>query len=88
MGIVLLMICGFVAGVTVAIAVRDSSRGCLILLFVPATMLAYVIWWQTQHPENLRSTSALDLVFGPLWPSLGALSGYFMARIIKSLAKR
>ena len=42
----------------------------------------------TQHPENLRSTSSLDLFFGPLWPSLGALGGYLMVRIIESLVKR
>jgi hypothetical protein len=88
MGIELRLVCGFVVGVATAISVQDSNRGCLILLVVPAAMLAYVIWWQIQHPENLRSTSSLDLVFGPLWPSLGALGGYLMVRVIKSLANR
>lgn len=66
---------GFVMGLLVGLTVAGKSRGCLILIAVPVAMVFYVDWWQDRHPEALRSTSALDFLFGPLWPSLGAVGG-------------
>jgi hypothetical protein len=66
-----------VFGLLVGIAVPMRKLGCVVLLAVPVAMLFFVNWWQSQHPENLRSTSALDFMFGPLWPSLGALAGFY-----------
>jgi len=39
-------------------------------------MIASAQAWQSAHPESLRSTSGLDFVFGPLWPSPEAMGGY------------
>jgi hypothetical protein len=51
-------------------------------------MIAVVIVDQRLHPEIVRSTSALDFFFAPLWPSLGALTGYSVGRLVRSfLAK-
>lgn len=79
-----LLAIGFVAGLLVGVAVARPKLGCLILLVVPVAMVAYVSWWQGQHPENIRSTSGLDFLLGPLWPSLGAAAGYYAGKLIRS----
>jgi hypothetical protein len=75
---------GLAIGLLAGILPRPKV-GCLILLAVPVAMICFIGWWQGQHPENLRSTSALDFVFGPLWPSLGAVGGYFIGKLIRFL---
>jgi hypothetical protein len=82
MSIELLLLCGFVPGLIVGVVVRKPWLGCLIMLAVPAAMIAYVAWWQSRNPDLLRSTSALDFVFAPLWPSLGALAGYILGQFL------
>ena len=57
---------GSVTGLLVGILVPRPKLGCFVLLAVPAAMIFFISWWQGEHPENLRSTSALDFVFGPL----------------------
>ena len=79
----LLALCGLVVGLLVGVVVRKPALGCLIMLAVPAAMIAWVAWWQSQNPDQLRSTSALDFVFAPLWPSLGALAGYIAAQLLR-----
>ena len=79
-----LLALGLAIGLLVGVAVRKRKLGCLILLAVPVAMLFYVGWWQGQHPENLRSTSALDFMFGPLWPSLAALAGFYAGQWLRS----
>ena len=74
---------GFAFGFFIGILIGKPKLGCLILFAAPIAMIAYISWWQGQHPENLRSTSGLDFVFGSLWPSLGALCGYYLARGIR-----
>lgn len=76
---------GIGVGMLVGITLPRPKLGCLVLLAVPVAMIAYISWWQGEHPENLRSTSALDFVFGPLWPSLGAIGGYFTGKWLRSL---
>lgn len=83
MSIELLILCGFVAGLLVGVAVGKKSLGCLILIAVPVATIAYIIWWQSENPDKLRSTSGLDFVFGPLWPSLGAIAGFFAGRLLR-----
>lgn len=83
MSIELLIFCGFVAGLLVGVTIRKPSLGCLILLTVPVAMIAYISWWQGENPDKLRSTSALDFVFGPLWPSLGAIGGFFAGKLLR-----
>ena len=79
---------GFVAGLAVGSLVAKQKRGCLILFAVPVAMVIFVGWWQGQHPENLRSTSGLDFIFGPLWPSLGAIGGFYAGRGLRALIRR
>ena len=83
MSIELLLFCGFLFGLAVGIAVARPGPGCLVLLAVPAAMIAYIYWWQGENPDKLRSTSALDFIFGPLWPSLGAAGGYAVGRLLR-----
>ena len=75
---------GFLIGITLP----RPRIGCVALLVVPVAMILFIGWWQGQHPENLRSTSGLDFVFGPLWPSLGALGGYYVGRWLRLLFKK
>ena len=83
-----LLAIGFMFGLLIGVAVNRPKLGCFILLAVPVAMVAYVSWWQGEHPENLRSTSGLDFVFGPLWPSLGAIGGYLAGKLLRSLFVR
>jgi hypothetical protein len=76
---------GVAVGLLVGISIPKARLGCVILLVVPVAMVVFVSWWQGQHPENLRSTSGLDLFFGPLWPSIGATGGYFAGKWLRSL---
>ncbi len=76
---------GVAAGLLIGILLPRPKFGCFVLLAVPVAMIFFISWWQGEHPENLRSTSGLDFVFGPLWPSLGALPGYFVGIWLRSL---
>jgi hypothetical protein len=67
-------------GLPVGFFVRNSKTGCLLLVTVPIAMIVYTSWWQGQNPEQLRSTSGLDFVFGPLWPSIGAIFGSLIGK--------
>ena len=69
---------GGAIGLLVGFALPRPKIGCIALLIVPVAMICFISWWQGQYPENVRSTSGLDFVFGPIWPSLGALGGYFI----------
>ena len=79
---------GFVAGLLTGLALPRPKLGCLVLFAVPVAMYAYVSQWHSEHPENMRSTSGLDFVFGPLWPSLGAFWGYFIGMWLRSLLNK
>ena len=80
-----MMYFGFVAGLIVGIVVAKPKLGCLTLLAIPIAMIVYIGWWQSQNPDMLRSTSALDFMFGPLWPSLGAIGGFSVGRLARWL---
>ncbi len=75
-------IIGLVVGLFICIFLPRPKVGCLALLAVPLAMIVYIGLWQALHPENIRSTSALDFVFGPLWPSLGAIAGYLIGKVL------
>jgi hypothetical protein len=83
-----LLVIGLFVGVPVGLFATRTKLGCVILLAVPIAMIAYVGWWQGQHPENVRSTSGLDFVFGPLWPSLGAIAGFYAGRALRAWCSR
>ena len=78
-----LLAIGFIVGLLTGVSAPRVKVGCYILLAVPVAMFAYVGWWQDQHPESLRSTSALDFLFGPLWPSVGAIVGFYAGRAVR-----
>jgi hypothetical protein len=84
----LMLVFGMVAGLAVGLAFARPRVGCSILLIIPVAMLFYVAWWQSGHPADLRSTSGLDYLFGPLWPSLGALVGYYFGKWLKALTQK
>jgi hypothetical protein len=79
-----LLVGGFLAGLLVGLTITKQKLGCLILLTVPVAMILYISWWQDQNPEALGSTSALDFVFGPLWPSLSAIAGFYVGMFVRS----
>jgi hypothetical protein len=83
-----LLVCGFIVGVLIGVILPHPKVGCVGLLAVPIGMFSYIWWWQGQNADKLRSTSALDLVFGPLWPSLGSICGYFAGVALRSLLSK
>lgn len=85
MTIDMMLLFGGIAGLVIGVVFPRRGIGCFALILIPIAMLVYIICWQTAHPEGLRSTSSLDLVFGPLWPSLGALFGYTISFVVNHL---
>lgn len=83
-----LLVLGFIIGLLIGATVARQGLGCLILFAVPIAMAIYVGWWQSEHPESLRSTSGLDFLFGPLWPSFGAIVGYAAGVLLRSFFER
>lgn len=83
-----LIACGLVVGMLIGIVLPHPKFGCVGLLAVPVGMFAYIWWWQDQNPAKLSSTSALDLLFGPLWPTLGAICGYLAGLTLRSLLSK
>lgn len=83
MTIEMLLIAGALAGLVIGLASPSAKLGCVALWVVPIAMIAYVYAWQRAHPESLRSTSGLDFLFGPLWPSLGALFGFVVGTSLR-----
>lgn len=65
-----------------------STRGLLAVLTVPLGMIVVIKIYHAANAGELRSTSALDFIFGPLWPTLGAVPGFFVARAIRSCRTR
>lgn len=83
-----LLVVGFATGLLVGLLNLPDKLGCLILTALPVAMVVYVAWWQGQHPESLRSTSGLDFLFGPLWPSAGAVAGFYVVKWVRSRSSR
>lgn len=84
LGIEALLIIGFVGGSAAGLLIPNHKVGCLALLPIPIIMIGYVSSWQNRHPENIRSMSALDFVFGPLWPTAGAIGGFYLGRYVRA----
>jgi hypothetical protein len=83
-----LILFGGIAGLLVGLFIPSQRLGCVILLAVPVAMFIHVSRWQDANPEALRSTSGLEFLFGPLWPSLGAIAGFVAGTILhKALFK-
>jgi len=88
MTIELLLGAGFVAGLLLGVVFREPAYGCAFLITIPVAMFGYIWWWQSQNPDKLRSTSSLEFLFGPLWPSLGAVGGFIAAMLLRSLLRK
>ncbi|MFN3820024.1 hypothetical protein [Blastomonas sp.] len=76
MNVTALMIYGALAGTVFGLIFGTRPIGWLSLLLVPLGAIFYINWWQAQHPENLRSTSALDYIFITPIPLASALVMY------------
>ena len=74
---------GVGVGLLIGILLPPSKLGCLALLVVPVAMIFFINWWHGEHGGNLSSTSGLDFVFGPLWPSLGSVVGYAVGMLLR-----
>lgn len=83
-----LLIAGAIFGLVIGLAFRSPKLGCACLWIVPLAMIAYFDWWQSAHPEDLRSTSGLDLLFVGLPAStIGAMGGYLLGSAIRSAVR-
>ncbi len=71
-----LLLIGFVAGGALGLVLSSKRFGCWSLTLIPLGAIAYVNWWQGEHPELLRSTSGLEYLFVQFPPLIGALAGY------------
>ncbi len=76
---------GLAFGFVVGIVITKPKLGCAALLLVPIAMIAYISAWQQQNPELIRSTSGLDFLFVPFWPSVGALCGFTAGLVLRTL---
>ena len=76
MSVLTLLIVGACAGGLLSLLFGTRPIGWVSLLIVPIGAFFYVGWWQAQHTEQLRSTSALDFLFVPLVPLAGAFVSY------------
>lgn len=84
-----LLTTGAIFGLIVGLAFRSPKLGCAALWVAPLAMIGYFDWWQYAHPENLRSTSGLDLVFvGLPSSSIGAMGGYLVGFAIRYAVRR
>jgi len=79
------ILAGFIAGLVVGWLAPTSKLGCLVLLGIPFLALGYVSWWLAENPEIKReqATWAAVYFFGPLWPSVGALLGFYLFRALR-----
>jgi hypothetical protein len=73
---VALILIGLIAGGGLGLLLSSKRYGCWSLTLIPLSFVAYVNWWQDQHPELLRSTSGLEYLFGQFPPLIGGLAGY------------
>ena len=80
-----LLIAGAIVGFLIGLIASSQKIGCAALWVVPVSMIVYVAIWQGQNPESITSTSGLAFVFGPLWPSLGALGGFILGKSVRWL---
>ncbi len=78
------LLAGAIFGLGVGLTFRSPKLGCMTLWIVPVAMTIYFDWWQNGHPEHLRSTSGLNLVFvGLPAASIGTMAGYIVGVAIR-----
>jgi hypothetical protein len=85
MGIEGLIAAGAVAGVLASLF-PSTKGGCAVLLLIPLAMLVHVHLDLADPSRRPDALDALLYVFGPLWPSLGALGGFLTGRTARAWA--
>jgi hypothetical protein len=80
-----MLLLGAVVGFLIGLIAPSERSGCSLLGIIPASTIIYIAVWQGQNSYNVRSTSALDFLFGPLWPSLGGFGGLLLGRVVRAI---
>lgn len=78
-----LLLIAFIMGGCLGLGLRKWRFGCVSLLLIPIGACVYVGWWQSQHPELLRSTSGLEYLFVQFPVLIGGLAGYGLVAFIR-----
>ncbi|MXP44192.1 hypothetical protein [Allopontixanthobacter sediminis] len=76
-------ILGFLAGL-----IPRAKAGCATLFVIPIVMLIYTVIELNDPSRRPDALDALYYIFNPLWPTLGALVGFGLARVISGFVKR
>lgn len=76
MTIGIMLIAGGLAGLMIGRLAVSEKAGCALLFVIPLSTIVFVAISQALRAEILRSTSALEYFFYPLWPSIGAILGF------------
>jgi hypothetical protein len=77
------------AGVPIGILASlfpNRKTGCAVLWVVPIAMLVYVYIGLADLSRGPDALDALVYIFGPLYPSIGALAGFIAGRIARAWA--
>ena len=79
-----------VGGIVGAIAglIPRAKTGCAALLIIPFVMIVYTVIELNDTSRRPDALDALLYVFNPLWPSLGALVGFGLVRLVRGLILR
>lgn len=82
-----MLLAGAIVGLLIGLIAPSERLGCSLLGIVPVAMIVFIAVWQGQNTQSLRSTSALEFIFGPLWPSLGGFGGLLLGRVVRAIWK-
>ena len=81
------MLIGSIVGVLAGLIPRRKT-GCAALLIIPFVMVVYTVIELNDPSRTPDAQDALYLVFNPAWPSLGAIIGFSLVRLIRGLVLR
>ena len=81
------MLIGSIVGALAGLIPR-SKTGCAALLIIPLVMWVYTVIELNNPSRTPDAQDSLYFVFNPLWPSLGALIGFGLVRLIRGLVLR
>lgn len=83
-----MLVGGLVMGLLIGAVVGSAKTGCAILLLIPTGAVLYVAVQQALEPDTITSTSALDFLFAPAWPSFAGIVGFAIARAAREMIDR
>ena len=81
------MLIGSIIGALAGLIPRNKT-GCAALLIIPLVMVIYTVIELNDPSRRPDAQDALYFVFNPLWPSLGAIIGFGLVRLIRGLVLR